>query len=170
MMNQSVYMPVDCLQNLLSFEMPLEIWTHRLVSSDWHRAVPVALAGVTHATFENRESDYVRRIVDLCPGLKIADGRFFQEDFYGLIAHVNKKTQNVLFVSNFYFSFVLFFNELFDYVFSWSFLFLYFKNIKEFMLLRMPCNVMEGIKTKAKSPRKKNGTNKKTKQRIFRFS
>ena len=70
---------VDCLQMILSFAEPLEIWQRRLISSAWYEAVPTALVNVKVASIPNRDEDYIAhvpqewtetcRILDLCPNL-----------------------------------------------------------------------------------------------------
>ena len=40
---------IDSIQTILSFETPLQIWRHRMISSAWREVVPLALRLVTEA-------------------------------------------------------------------------------------------------------------------------
>ena len=60
----------DCLQKILSFGKPMEIWDHRLISSDWHKAVPVALLQVHSAYVTDDNGVAIHEIIaNLCPNL-----------------------------------------------------------------------------------------------------
>lgn len=71
-MGDAVEMKVskDCLQQILSFEEPLEILNRRLISKHWRTAVRVALSRVQSARLTN---DNYQIILNLCPNLTSVD-------------------------------------------------------------------------------------------------
>ena len=85
--NSKLFSVVDCLQMILSFAKPLEIWQRRLISSAWRKAVPAALSNVKSASIPNRDDDHfmhepqdwkeTSKIVDLCPNVTSLFGANF---------------------------------------------------------------------------------------------
>ena len=67
----------DCLQNVLSFESPLEMWTHRETSPAWHDAATIALRQVLHVEWCGRDDCAcadshcdIRLLIDICPNVE----------------------------------------------------------------------------------------------------
>ena len=59
----------DCLQHILSFESPLEIWAHRTTSLIWKDAATVSLSQVLHVECSAGHCN-PRLLVDICPNLE----------------------------------------------------------------------------------------------------
>ena len=95
---------LDCLQKVLSFGKPLDIWRNRLVSSAWHQAVPVALLQVHSASiYDNDEHDIHRIIANICPNLSlVSDVNGMQQVKY-LVFYGKKFSQAQLCITRFFF-------------------------------------------------------------------
>ena len=118
----------DCFLSILAFGHPLDIWKQRLTCSYWHYVVPVALSRVIQvddswleSTREDIEtiftdykeasdchevftSNFIRRVVDLCPNLKIMQ-IYSSDSSRGKMVtkfdiHFSKKNNNDWFVFN----------------------------------------------------------------------
>ena len=94
------YLPIDCLQHMLSFiDEPVTIWEHRLISRAWRRAVLISLKQFKNFYPDRFERGSLRYIVDLCPNLKVVHD---DTDLHNI--DVKKKKKGVcLKVSNFFF-------------------------------------------------------------------
>ena len=74
----------DCLQTILSFVAPLEMWNQRFTARIWRTTVPVALRQITHLlplpdTYRascgcQQRKCRTERILELCPNIESIDG------------------------------------------------------------------------------------------------
>lgn len=64
------FLSQDCLQKVLSFGTPPEVWGHRLTSSAWRRAARAALFRVDAAAITADDGkDIHRSVANICPNL-----------------------------------------------------------------------------------------------------
>ena len=99
----------DCLQNILSFEKPLEIWGHRLVSSTWHEAVPVALFHVHSASVtDDNDVDIHRIIVNLCPNLTSVEAYGLYDGAMEQVKYLGSKNNPLISVGEIFLKTIIF--------------------------------------------------------------